>query len=170
MDTKKLSYLALLIASTIAGKIFFNPLPNIQPVTTVIIFTGIYFGFFDALIVNVIIMFISNLYLGFGIWTFYQIIAYTVIIIITVLLKKNKIFLKSILLQAAFAFLSGFIYGFVISVFNATLFSNIKNYWTYLLMDIPFNILHGVGNFIIYLILVPILVKITNNYFNGNLK
>lgn len=170
MNTKKLVYLALLTAATIAGRIIFAPLPNIQPVTTIIIFTAIYFGFLDALIVNILIMFISNLYLGFGIWTIYQILSFTIIILIATLFKRNKRFLKSILLQSIYALISGFIYGLVILVFNASLFSSIGNYWAYLLADFPFNTLHGIGNLIIYLILVPILIKITNMYFEDRIK
>ncbi|QQK07263.1 ECF transporter S component [Miniphocaeibacter halophilus] len=165
MSNRKLTFLSLLSAATIAGRIFFQFLPNIQPVTTIIIFTAIYFSFIDAILVNTLVIFISNLYLGFGIWTIYQIICYTVIILIAVILKKFNNFKKSILLQAIYSFFSGFIFGLVYSLLISSMFSNFKSYWVYLLADMPFNLLHAIGNIVIYLIIVPILLKIIKKYF-----
>ncbi|MDL2310613.1 hypothetical protein LJC13_01380 [Peptostreptococcaceae bacterium OttesenSCG-928-C18] len=165
MNSKRLAFLSLLAAATIVGRIFFIALPNVQPVTSIIIFSVIYLSLVDAILIDIVIILISNLYLGSGIWTIYQIISYAVIILIAFLLSKIKSFKESILLQGIFAFLSGFIYGFVISVFSALLFSNVNNYWAYLIADVPFNLYHSMGNLVIYLILIPILIKIKNYYF-----
>ncbi|HHX69289.1 MAG: ECF transporter S component [Miniphocaeibacter sp.] len=166
MSSRKLTFLSLLSAATIAGRIFFQFLPNIQPVTSIIIFTAIYFSFIDAILLNILVIFISNLYLGFGIWTIYQIVSYGIIILIASILKNFKKFKTSILLQSIYCLFSGFIFGFVYSLLISSMFASLKSYWVYLLADIPFNLLHGIGNFVIYLIIVPILLNITKKYFN----
>lgn len=166
MSNRKLTFLSLLSAATIAGRIFFQFLPNIQPVTSIIIFTAIYFSFIDAILLNILVIFISNLYLGFGIWTIYQIVCYTVIILIATILKRFNKFKTNLLLQSIYCFFSGFIFGFVYSLLVSSMFSNLKSYWVYLLADMPFNLLHGIGNIVIYLIIVPILLKITKKYFH----
>src|SRR5699024_6276262 len=52
---------------------------NIQPVTAIIIMTTCLLGFFDAFLLVIVIVVVSNLYLGFGVWAIWQIIAWSII-------------------------------------------------------------------------------------------
>ena len=168
MNSRKITFLSLLISATIVGRIFFQSIPNVQPVTMAIIFVTIYFGAMEGILLNIIIITISNLYLGFGLWTIYQIISYSIIILIVLLFKKFKAFNESIIVQSIFSFFAGFIYGFVISVLYSVFFSKINNFWTYYLYGIAFDFLHAIGNFLIYIVIVPILLKAKNVYFSNN--
>lgn len=167
MDIRKLTYLALLAAVTIIGRIFLQFIPNVQYVTTVIIFATIYLGFKEATLLNIVIMTVSNMFLGFGIWTVYQILSYMVIIIITSILKKEKSFREKITVQSVFCFVSGLIYGLIISIFSATMFSKTSNFVAYYIAGLSFDLMHAVGNLIMYVLLVPILIKLTDKYFES---
>ncbi|WP_300410072.1 hypothetical protein [Lagierella sp.] len=166
MSNKKITFLGVIAGATIAGRILMAPFPNIQPVTTILIFATIYIGFVEALILNFLVIFISNLYLGFGPWTIYQILSFATIILIAFLLKVFKEFRQSHLLQSIFSIVSGFIYGFIISLFTAASFSKADNFFIYYLNGLYFDLLHGLGNGVLYFLLVPPLKKGLDRYFS----
>lgn len=164
MSNKRIALLALLTGATVLGRIVMAPVPNVQPVTVILIFLSIYMGLTDALIVNALVIFISNMYLGFGPWTFYQILSYSIIIFLSFFLSKIKKFKDSILLQTVFAVFSGIFYGLIISIFTATMFSKTSNFFVYYLNGLYFDIMHGVGNGVLYLLFIPPLKIALNKY------
>mgnify|MGYP006926284296 CR=1 FL=1 len=166
MSNKKIALMGIIAGATIAGRILMAPLPNIQPVTTILIFTAIYLGLMEALIIDFLVIFISNLYLGFGPWTIYQIISFAIILIATSILKNFKKFRSSLLLQTTFSVLSGFIYGFIISLFTAATFSKTGNFFIYYINGLYFDLFHALGNGALYFLLVPTLKKGLNRYFD----
>lgn len=168
MNIKKLTYLSFLSAVGVIGRLLFVFIPNVQPVTSILIFTAIYFNLIDAILVDIVIIFVSNLFLGSGIWNIYQTITYGIIIIIASILKRNKMFKEKILFQGIFACISGFLYGFIISIFTSTMFSKTSNFWAYYIFGLQIDTYHAIGNLTIYIVLIPILLKITNKYFNKN--
>ena len=168
MNIKKLTYLSFLSAVGVIGRLLFVFIPNVQPVTSILIFTAIYFNLIDAILVNIVIIFVSNLFLGSGIWNIYQTITYGIIIIIASILKRNKNFKDKILYQGIFACISGFLYGFIISIFTSAMFSKTSNFWAYYIFGLQIDTYHAIGNLTVYIVLIPILLKITNKYFNDN--
>ncbi|MDO5017883.1 MAG: hypothetical protein Q4E02_01150 [Lagierella massiliensis] len=165
MENKKITLLGIIAGVTIAGRIFLSQFPNIQPVTTILLFVAIYLGIKEAIITNILVVFLSNIYLGLGPWTIYQIITYAIIIVLASLLSSSKKFRDSIFFQVTFSIISGFIYGFIISVFTATTFSKTTNFIFYYLNGLYFDLLHGIGNGIIYFLIVPPLKKALDRYF-----
>ena len=115
MNTYKLTLLALLAALGVVGRIFFVFLPNVQPITALIIICGIILGPGAAVLLAILTTFLSNMILGMGIWTIWQVISWSIIGLASGLLGKifNKIPIYIIVL---FAILSGYLYGFIISL------------------------------------------------------
>src|SRR5699024_2017905 len=115
--TYRITLLALLATIAIIGRNALAFLPNIQPVTAIIIMTTCLLGFFDALLLVIVIVVVSNLYLGFGVWPLWQIIAWSIIATcdqgFMFILMKNSIIILSIV-----ASISGYWYGFIISLFT----------------------------------------------------
>jgi hypothetical protein len=101
---------------------------------------------------------ISNLFLGMGVWTIAQIVAFLSICGITFLLKPLLHKLPLIIL-ALYASIMGYWFGFIISVVQAPFFG-IQKFWIYYLQGISFDTFHAVGNFIFFLILYPILLPL----------
>ncbi len=79
MNTYKLTLLALLAALAVVGRYAFQFLPNVQPITAIIILTGIFLGPVSSVILSVLVVFLSNMLLGMGIWTVWQIISWCLI-------------------------------------------------------------------------------------------
>lgn len=167
-STKKLTYLALLIASCVVGRTIFASIPNVQPVTDIIIFTTVFFGFFEGSIVAVLSILITNMYMGMGIWTIFQIISYLFIVLIAKILSNFSLFKNSLKLQSIYSFFSGYIYGIIISIFSVYSFSGSENFINkfiiYYINGISFDTMHAIGNFVLYISFIPIFKKIQSNF------
>lgn len=146
---------ALMSAASFTGRLIFQSIPNVQPLTTIIIICTLVLGFYFGSIVAILSILISNLFLGMGVWTFAQIAAFLSICLITFLLKKvlDKL---PLLILSIYAGLMGYWFGFIISLVHAPFFG-IQTFWIYYLQGIPFDTFHAVGNVIFFLILYPVL-------------
>ena len=140
----------MLVSIAVIGRVYMNFIPNVQPVTTLIIITAVLMGRINGVILATISIIVSNLYLGFGTWTFPQVISFSLIALISGCfyhLKDKKHF---IYLLAIIGGLAGYFHGFIMSVFEYFIFGN---FWAYYLAGIPFDTYHAVGNVVITLIL-----------------
>lgn len=156
---RKIALIAMLTALCVVGRTAFMFLLNVQPVTTIFIIITIYLGFIPGLTVAILSMLISNFYMGMGIWTIAQIISFAFVVLIAFLLSKFSIFRRSLILQAIYALIAGFLYGFIISLVQAPIMG-IAAFWPYYLAGVSADAMHGFGNLQFYLILGPILKKL----------
>ena len=90
---KEISLIGILAAVNIASRIYLQALPNIKPVTSIIIISVMLFGLGFGVKLSIVTTVVSNLFLGMGTWTFFQILAWVVICLITQVLLD---FLKKI--------------------------------------------------------------------------
>jgi len=157
-SVKRLSLLAIFTTLCFVGRILFQFIPNVQPMTAILLIITLNFGTTDGLIVSIGSIFLSNIYLGMGPWTLFQIITYIIIIEATGFLspfyKQQNILSKVFFLL--FAASSGFIYGFIISIFNVQLFG-MSNFWVYYFQGLPYDFMHALGNAGFFLALDPII-------------
>lgn len=155
MDTKKLTRLASLCAICVITRISLNIIPNVQILSDIILILAIDDRLDESLIVNAVTMIITSFYLGFGYWVAFQVVDFAILAIFNYLIF-NKIRLKtSKLNKTIFLGLSGFIYGFIITLMQVLLVSPGKK--TFLALyagSIPFDINHMLGNIAIYLVLI----------------
>ena len=133
---KEISLIGILAAVNIASRIYLQALPNIKPVTSIIIISVMLFGLAFGVKLSVVTTVVSNLFLGMGTWTFFQILAWVVICLITQFLMD---FLKKI--------------GKEPKLFPMAIFS-------FFMAGLLFDTFHAVGNFCFYLICAPILIKV----------
>lgn len=165
MNTYKITLLSLLAALAIVGRSLFVFIPNVQPVTAIIIICGLLLGPGSAVILAILTTFLSNMILGMGIWSIWQIVSWGFIGIISGLLGKffRQVPMYLIILFAAF---SGYFYGFVISL---TTYQITGKFWPYYLAGLPFDTNHAIGNVVFIITLYPmisfLLKKYTKNHF-----
>jgi len=167
-SVRRIALLAIMTALTTVGRLMFSlpVLPNIQPMTALLIVIALNIGIIDGLLVSVLSMLLTNLILGMGPWTVLQIISFAVIILLTGLFKYFYTFgtLRNRLLFSMWALLAGFIYGFIVSFLSFHLYG-MSNFFVYYLNGLPFDMLHAIGNFGFFFILEPILVPIIKKRF-----
>jgi len=162
----KITLLALLAALAVVGRSLFVFIPNVQPVTAIIITCGLILGPGAAVILAILTTFLSNMILGMGIWSIWQVISWGLIGLISGLVGK---FFKKVPLYfiVPFAAFSGYFYGFVISL---TTYQITGKFWPYYLAGLPFDTNHAIGNVVFIIVLYPmisyLLKKYANNHFH----
>lgn len=155
LTTRRIVLLAFLAAFAIVGRMATSFLPNIQPVTAVILLSGFLFGPIASALLAFVITFLSNMILGTGIWTIWQIVSWALIGVIAGVLglyiKKLSIYFIII-----YAILAGYLYGFVISLFT---YQITGAFWPYYLAGLLFDTYHAIGNVVFVIILYPLFKK-----------
>ena len=77
LQIRQIALLAMLTAMCVVLRIFkIIPIPNVQPVTDILMIVTLYLGIGSGITLAALTMLLSNIYLGFGIWTIPQILAY----------------------------------------------------------------------------------------------
>jgi len=158
-STYELAYLAMTVATCTVGRLLFQFLPNIQPMTAIFLIITLQLGVFRGLLVNILSVLITNIYLGMGVWTISQILAFSLIICLMGLFCQSKLFRKSRLLQALFSVFAGFLYGFILALIDVKVYG-MPQFWPYYLAGFSFDLLHAIGNGVFYLILSPIFQRL----------
>lgn len=159
---QEVALIGILAAVNITSRIYLQALPNIKPVTSIIIISVFLFGLAFAAKLTIVTTIVSDLFLGFGLYTFFQILAWLVICLLSdtlSLIAKKQKKMPPLILMAIFAALMGYVFGFVVS-FEKLLIGGPTMFWTYYLTGIPFDTLHAIGNFVFYLVCAPIMIKV----------
>lgn len=155
MDTKKLTRLASLCAICVITRIYLKLIPNVQILSDIILILAVNGKLDESLIVNATTMVITSFFLGFGYWVIFQVLDFGILGISNYMIF-NKINIKKTKMNKVIALgLSGFIYGFLITLMQVFLVSGNKfTFFGLYAGSIPFDINHMVGNIVIYIFLI----------------
>ena len=86
-STKKITLIALLSAFCVIGRLGLLSLPNVQPITVVVIWITLELGLLYGIAIGSISMLISNLLVSMGPWTLYQMISFALVCTCALLLR-----------------------------------------------------------------------------------
>ena len=150
--------LAVMSAVAVISRLVFISLPNIKPITGIIMMTGMSLGPFAGFIVGAISAFVSNFFFGQGPWTPWQVFAYGLGGFLMGLLSTKKIIsherpLFAALLGAAIVFL---IIGPVLdtsTLFQVSPVMNSESIALAFAAGIPVNAIHAFSTFLTILFL-----------------
>lgn len=164
MNTYKITLIAMLASLAVAGRIAFASFPNIQPVTAIIIITGFWLGPSAGIIIALLTTFVSNMVLGMGYWTIWQIIAWALIGVGAGYLGKAwaKMPLWAL---SVYGFFSGMFFGFIISL---TMRAAGQPFLAYYLAGLPFDLNHAISNAVFIIALSPVLRMLFLKYQKRN--
>lgn len=155
MKAKDITLIAILSASLTAGKFVLSIVPNVEIVTFLLMTYTILFGFRRAFITSIVFVTTEILIYGFGTWILGYYVIWPMLIVLTTLLSKT---IKSEYGYAILAALYGFSFGAFFALFES-IFYGLSYAIPYWVSGIPFDIVHGVSNFIIVLVLFKPLTK-----------
>lgn len=110
ISSKEIVILAILAAIAAVSRVPFAPLPSVQPTSFVIIITGLVFGAEAGFIVGAVAAIVSNIFLGQGPWTPWQMYAWGMIGMSAGLLRKTW-FMKRMWGKLTFGFVWGYLFG-----------------------------------------------------------
>ena len=126
----------------IAGRILLSPIPNVQPVTVIVLLAGMRIGAKESVFLATVIALFSNLIIGHGIWTIYQAAGWSLIGLLGALLSDKMDTLSKLIYFSA---LSGIIFNWFVSL--SILHSvGVELLLPYIIAGLPYDLLHVVGN------------------------
>lgn len=130
-------------------------LPNIEMTTFLLIMFAIYFGKKVYFVVPVMILIEGAVY-GIGLWWFMYIYTWPILVFLARRLTKNASCISLSVLAGIFGLtfgLLGSIPYFFIGAWSGGIMSGVSNAIAWWIAGIPWDLVHGVSNFIIMLVL-----------------
>lgn len=129
--SREVVILAMLAALAAVSRVPFAGLPSVQPTSFVIIITGLVFGAESGFLVGAVAAIVSNIFMGQGPWTPWQMFAWGMIGMSAGLLR-NTWWMSRIWGKLIFGFIWGYLFGWIMNLWIIT--SNIENFsWKFLI-------------------------------------
>lgn len=114
MKAEEIILIAVLAAIAAVSRVPFASIPSVQPTSFVIIMTGLIFGSEVGFMVGGISALVSNMFLGQGPWTPWQLLCWGMMGLMAGLLRKTK-FMKSLMGKCVFGGVWGFLFGWIMN-------------------------------------------------------
>lgn len=158
----KIVIISILSAVASAGRVLFSSIPSVQPASFIIMITGIVFGGEAGFITGAITALSSNLLLGQGPWTVWQMLAWGLMGYMSAVFYK--ILIKNKFIFSIYGLLWGFIFGFIMNAW--ILFSgregiiSLERVILINLASFPMDLAHGVFNLLLILLFANKFIKI----------
>lgn len=147
MTTWDLTVLAALTALLLVMQVALAFLPNIELVSLLIIIYTLVLGRRTLYIIYAFAV-LEGLIYGFEVWWFNYLYVWTILFIVVSLLRKNK----SVIIWAIISSFFGLSFGFLCAVPYAAA-GGLGAGFAWWVAGIPFDVIHGVGNFVVTLLL-----------------
>jgi energy-coupling factor transport system substrate-specific component len=163
-SAKELALIATLGAAAAAGRVLFAAIPGVQPVTVMTVVAGTALGARSGFAVGAVAAFVSNFFLGQGVWTPWQMLAWGscgVLGAVAAPLLRRRVVL------AAFCFVLGMAFSAFMDVWNWLAFYDEHTWQTFAAVHargLPFDLAHGIGNVVIALVAGPELRRLLDRY------
>jgi hypothetical protein len=164
ISTQKIAFIAMMSAFCVISRLGMLALPNVQPITVVVIWMTLELGWGYGASISILSILISNLLISMGPWTLYQMVSFALVCVCALLLRplwrKRKQFPRlAWILFPIFAGLMGYLYGFIISLFWVFSMPGL-NFWIYYLNGVLFDTYHAIGNVVFWILLIPLFEKL----------
>jgi energy-coupling factor transport system substrate-specific component len=163
-SAKELALIATLAAAAAAGRVLFAAIPGVQPITVMTVVAGIALGARSGFAVGAIAAFVSNFFLGQGVWTPWQMLAWGACGVAGALAAP---LLRRRFALAAFCFVLGLAFSAFMDVWNWLAFYDQHTWRTFAAVHargLPFDLAHGIGNVLIVLVAGPELRRLLDRY------
>ena len=154
---RELVVIAVLVAMGTAGRAAFFMLPQIKPVSAIVIIAGVCLGGETGFLVGALTGFVSNMLVGQGPWTPWQMVGFGLIgLLAGVLARKGWLRTRLGPLCAYGALSTFFIYGGLLNPASVLMYQPHPTWQMFLsayILGIPFDLLHA-GGTVLFLILL----------------
>lgn len=165
-QAREVVILAVLAALAVAGRAAFFMLPQFKPMAAMVLLSGVAFGGEAGFLVGAVSAVASNMFMGQGPWTPWQMFAFGVVgFLAGVLFRPGRIPPKTPALCVYGFFSVFFLYGFIMN--TASLFMSANNdislamLLTLLISGVPMDLVHaGATVFFLAILARPVLEKL----------
>ena len=164
-QARELVTIAVLCTIGVIGKIAFYMIPQFKPTVAIIIISAMALGSQRGFLIGVITAFVSNIFLGQGPWTPWQMFACGLIGFISGFMYKKEALTKTTVPICIFGFLiTLLIYGGIMnpaSLIMANDTISMSTLAAYYISGIPYDIIHAASTVIFLIVLAkPMLTKL----------
>ena len=145
----------MIIAMIEACKLAMQGLPNIEMTSFLLILFTLHFGRLTLLVVPGFIL-IEGLIYGLNLWWVMYLYAWPLLVLITHLFRKNDSAFFWAIVSGAFGLLFGLLCSFpyfFIGAVGGSVASGVRQMLAWWIAGIPYDLLHGAGNFVLMLAL-----------------
>lgn len=150
--------IVVLVALGSVGRIIFAFVPQIQPVTAIVIIAGATLGSTDGFMTGALCALVSNVILGQGPWTPFQMLAWGIIGALSGHISKVK-YGDTLPVMIVFSAVAAFLYSFIVDIYTVSSFwdtMTLSYAITIFTTGMVFNISHMIGNVIfVFLLFAP---------------
>lgn len=147
--------LALMTAFIAAARVPFAAIPGVQPCTMLIFTYGWVFGPKRGMLIGAMVALVSNIFLGQGLWTLWQMGGWALVGLVGGMLAPIGINWRKthgILVLSMLMFALGLLFGLVVDISSAIF---LDSYILALIASLPFDLMHAVGNVLFFLTMGP---------------
>lgn len=148
--SREIVIIAVLAAIAAVSRIPFSVLPSVQPTSFVIIVSAIVFGSETGFMIGATAALVSNIFLGQGPWTPWQMFAWGMMGF-TAGLLRNTFVMKRLWGRILFGFIAGFAFGWIMNLWGILGFFQELTWKTFLASYIAsfyFDLAHALSNVI----------------------
>lgn len=126
VEARELVLLAVLAAIASVARIPFASIPSVQPTTFVIIMSGFVFGAESGFMIGAVAALASNMILGQGPWTPWQMAAWGLVGFTAGLLRHTRL-MKHQVGRVVFGVVWGFLFGWIMNLWGFFAFTQVGN-------------------------------------------
>ncbi len=140
LSVRELVILSVLAAVTMGGKVLMSNLPNIEPVSLMLMCCALVFGA-KALYTTVVYVGLEIAVFGLGTWTISYFYVWPLLVLLTLLLRRHRSYVVLTALSAAF----GLFFGAMCSI-PYFFIGGVHAAFAYWIAGIPYDVVHCIGN------------------------
>ena len=164
---KVVALVAALAALAVVGRIAFAPFPNVKPTTDIVLLSGYALGPIPGFAVGAITALASNVVLGQGPWTAWQMLAWGGVgaagALLAKLARERELSRVTLALACGAA---GLAFGALMDVYQWTLAAEqtLASYGAVSASSLPYNLAHAIGNVVFCLLVGPLFLRALKRY------
>lgn len=167
VDAREIVLIALLAAIAAVSRVPFAALPSIQPTSFVVIIAGLAFGCETGFMVGATAALVSNIFLGQGPWTPWQMFGWGMMGFSAGLLKDFWL-MKRTFARLAFGFIWGFLFGWLMNGWFIFGMSSEELNWrvvmTAFASSFYFDMFHAISNVFFLALFATSWLKVLNRF------
>lgn len=155
LGTKEIAIIATLSAFAAICRLPFAAIPNVQPTTFIVALSGYVFGPYAGFLVGSTTAFVSNIFLGQGPWTPWQMFAWGLVGALSGFIGRKEPGGISVIAFSMVCFLYGFLFDWIMNLWHVLGFIKpltLKAVMLAYLTGLTVDIMHACGNFVFSMI------------------
>ena len=169
LKIREIAVFGMLGAIMYVSKLIMEMLPNIHLLGAIIVAITVVYRI-KALFPIYVFVFLNGLFSGFTMWWIPYLYIWTVLWGFAMLIPKNIPKKIRPIVYMAVSSLHGFLFGILYAPAQAIIFGlNFKGMIAWIISGFPFDLIHGVSNFICGVLICPVIVVLKRVYCGKNI-